>query len=782
MTNENTGAETASPSPRLQNSGFFSSVIVGVFSMTLFISAALMFAIQPMTGKMLLPLVGGTPAGWIVAMAFFQIMLLGGYLLAHALSKLSPRMHAAFYLGALSIGMLFMPVNIAGNAASLPASPGAIDIFKLLCINLSIPFIAISATSSTVQRLFTATGHASAHDPYFLYVASNIGSLSGLLLYPLVFEPAFTLSAQAGYATYSYLGLILIGVVCLGLSLLAAAPAADKNADSSSAQKTAPLRLLSAQCGKWVALAFVPSSLLLGVTIYITTDIMSVPMIWVLPLGLYLITFMLAFSKLKWVPRKLLPDMLPAASFVAVLTISVIQLPWLIDWGGIIFYLTIFTVVSLACHIELANLRPLDGKSRDLTAYYLMMSVGGALGGILNAFIIPVIADRLIEFPLILTAALLLHPSFSIRRTLGKVTAGALIATALTMPMSPPQISTTPPQVFEVVFFCLGMLLIFGVTFSSVRKHVNAESLIATTACLLLIGQFLQMRHNLSYSDRNFYGTIRVFDTPSITAHDIEYKVRMLHHGTTVHGLQVLSPKNLRTEPTAYYSKEGPLGDIFEVFQPKNVGAIGLGAGVLSCHSAPGRQFTFFEIDPAMVTVAKEHFAYLKECSPEKMPDIIIGDGRLEISKQPAGTYDLIIVDAFSSDSIPVHLLTLEAVIEYITRTNYNGVVAFHLSNRYFLLEDRIVAIANQAGLEHSYRFDYKFKRDANLIFRYPSKWLVLSRKNLQALTAHNSEWTKIKAAEGRIWTDDYSDLMGAIYDMSSMARIMKKVEDTGTP
>ncbi len=754
----------------------FSALVLGVFSLTLFLSAALMFAIQPMTGKMLLPLVGGTPSGWIVAMAFFQIMLLGGYLLAHALSRLSPQLHALFYLSALAFGLSFLPVDIGSHAASLPTSPGAIDIFKILCASLSVPFIAISATSSTIQRLFTSTSHPSAHDPYFLYIASNVGSLAGLLLYPTVFEPALTISTQAGYATHAYMWLLGIGGLCLALSFCLIRREKQTAAAAASAS-TAPLRLMSRECLQWAALSFIPSSLLLGVTIYITTDIMSVPMMWVIPLGIYLVTFMIAFSKAAWVPRNLLKDMLPAASFVAVLAISVMQMPWMSDWAGILFYLTIFTVATLACHIELANRRPLEGRSKDLTAYYLMMSIGGAAGGVLNAFIIPLVADRLVEFPLVMAAALLLHPKFSLQRPLGKVATGALLLAVLTLPVTPPQIDITPNHVFEIVFFTISMILLNALVFRQVRKHINSESLIAVTAMLLFVGQFIQTRENLVYIDRSFYGTIRVFDSPSVTASNIRYQLRMLHHGTTVHGVQVLSPDILRTEPTAYYSKPGPLGDVFEVFKPAKIGAIGLGAGVLSCHTAPGRHFTFFEIDPSMVKVAQEKFYYLKECANDNPPDIIIGDGRLEIAKQPVGAFDLIIVDAFSSDSIPVHLMTLEAMVEYINHTSLNGVVAFHLSNRYFMLEDRLVAIANQLGLEHSFRFDYKFKHDSNLLFRYPSKWLVISRGNLDVLKKHNKEWQKIKASEGKLWTDDYSDLLSAIYQLSPLAIKIKKTE-----
>src|SRR6218665_1285204 len=262
----------------------FSSMLLGVFSLTMFLSAALMFAIQPMTGKMLLPIVGGTPAGWIVAMAFFQIMLLAGYLLAHLLSKFPPRIHTALYISLLAAGVYFMPVDIRGHADTISSAPQPLDIFILLSATLGIPFMALSATSSTIQRLFTATNHALAADPYFLYVASNIGSFAGLLLYPVIFEPTLTLSEQSGYSSLTYVGLITAGVICLLLSM--PSKQKKKSSDTPSEKVTTAQKIGAKRYLEWTALSFVPSSLLLGVTIYITTDIMSVPMIWVFPLCL----------------------------------------------------------------------------------------------------------------------------------------------------------------------------------------------------------------------------------------------------------------------------------------------------------------------------------------------------------------------------------------------------------------------------------------------------------------------------------------------------------------
>jgi spermidine synthase len=748
--------------------GFLSGLTVGVFSLTLCLSAALMFAIQPMTGKMLLPIVGGTPSGWIVAMAFFQIMLLGGYLLAHLFSKFPPRLHAALYVVALAAGLYFMPVDIRQHAEMLPASPGPWDVFKLLCLSLSIPFIALSATSSTVQRLFTTTGHPSAHDPYFLYVASNLGSFAGLLMYPLVFEPMLSLSAQAGYSTAAYCGLIAGGLICLALSLLSRRRAPAQTAASAKKADTGD-KLSLKLCAEWTALAFVPSSLLLGVTIYITTDILSAPMIWVLPLCLYLLTFIIAFSKKSFLPKNAFQDLLPAAGLIGVLTMCVIKMDWLTNWTGMLFYLMIFMIVALACHIRLAGLRPLDNQSRHLTAFYLMMSVGGAMGGIFNAFFVPLVADRLIEFPLVLVAALLLHPAFKPTSKTGIVTLCALALTAMTMPATPTQLPITTAQLLDTFFFTIGgVMIVFGV-FSQSRQYLRADTLIALSAVLLLLSQFIQQRQDVIFSHRNFYGTVRVFDKETIEKTGDRFTARYLYHGTTLHGVQNITKPEDQKKPTAYYTEPGPLGDIFKAFAPKTVAAIGLGAGVVNCYEAPDRQFTFFEIDPAVVTVAEEQFTFLSACQSAAAPRVIIGDGRLELSKLDGETFDLIVVDAFSSDSIPVHLLTLEAVEDYLEKTSPNGAVAFHVSNRYFILEDRLVAIAEKLGINHSFRLDFDFEREDDGLFRFASKWIVLTRADVSALKQQHEKWVKLLPSTQALWTDDYSDIFGALNMMFAM-------------
>lgn len=732
----------------------------GIFSLTLCLSAALMFAIQPMAGKMLLPIVGGTPAGWIVAMAFFQAMLLAGYLLAHIFSKFSPRMHAALYLCALAAGAWFLPIDIRQHAAGIGDAPGPWDIFQLLCAALAFPFIALSATSSTIQRLFTTTGHASAHDPYFLYVASNIGSFAGLLLYPFVLEPLFSLSEQAGFSTAAYAGLFLGGALCLCISLAGKKPAA-ATADHSA--PAGPARKLDVKrYAEWALLAFVPSSLLLGVTIYITTDIMSVPLMWVLPLCLYLLTFIIAFSKKTFIRLETLQGLQIPVVILSILLICIARFSFMNQWFGIFFYLTVFLVVTLAYHVKLASLRPLEENSRDLTGFYLMMSVGGAAGGIINAFIIPTIADRMIEFPLVLAASLMALPAFRLRSISGMITVLALLLTALTLPVTPPQFALKSGVMAELVFFAAFVMIMVYVL--SKNKYLNKKNFIAGCATLLLLSQFLLLEENVTYTNRNFYGTIRVFDRDVTIKgkegqEDKHYTIKFIHHGTTVHGSQILEPKEMTDTVTSYYNPSGPLGDIFRLYQPERVAVIGLGAGVVSCHHAPSRHFTFFEIDPAMVYVAQNHFTFLKECRSGSEPRIIVGDGRLELSRLKDETFDLIIVDAFSSDSIPVHLLTLDALRDYMARLDENGLIALHLSNRFFVLEQQVAAIAAELELHNA----YKFHRQHEAPVFYPSKWMVVSRQGMEDKLSAENGWAPFQSQVKRVWTDDYSNITSVL-------------------
>lgn len=732
-----------------------------IFSVTLFLSASMMFAIQPMTGKMLLPLVGGTPAGWIVAMAFFQIMLLGGYLLAHVFSKLSARGHAVGYLTALGIGLVSLPLSLTEHAGRIASTtPAPHDIFIVLTFALALPFIAISATSSTIQRLFTTTSHKSAADPYFLYVASNIGSFCGLLLYPTVIEPHLSLSAQSKYLTFFYIGLIGFALICLFLS-----GKEKKTAQHKEHINTAPTTYRHYL--EWMLLALVPSSLLLGVTFHITTDIMSIPMMWVLPLALYLLTFVIAFSKKPVIPLWLAQGLHPWAVFFTIVLAGIYKLTWLNNWPGVFFYLIVFFIVTLSCHLQLAARRPLDANSRHLTGFYLMMSVGGALGGIFNAFIAPVFSVRVIELPLMLVASLLLLPAIRKNSIPCYFIIAVLLLCAGMMGYNPPQIRIEPEEMPGISMLLIIGLICIALIAQKYTDVFKTPTLMSLTAVALLLSQFMMSTSNIMYSSRNFYGTIRILEKTVTEKNPFkqdeppqEFKLRMLVHGTTTHGLQILEPEEYKLTPTAYFSPQGPVGDLFKSFEPKNVTVVGLGAGVMNCFNAPDRHFTFIEIDPDMVTAAQEYFTFLTDCKSASEPKIIVGDGRIEIGRMPDASIDLLVIDAFSSDSIPTHLLTREALEEYLQKLTPDGVMVFHVSNRYFKLDGLFASLAETLGLQN------KYVHNPYLYYPLmtPSVWIALAKPhvNLDKLPAEK-RWQNVKPGKTPYWTDDYTNMMSVV-------------------
>ncbi|HYD17743.1 MAG TPA: class I SAM-dependent methyltransferase, partial [Patescibacteria group bacterium] len=372
------------------------TMILAIYSFAMFVSAGIMFALQPMVGKMLLPLVGGTPAGWVVTLAFFQLMLLGGYLIAHVLSGLTARVHGIVYLILMAVGFAFLPVHLN---ATVSDHPGAFDIFRLLAATVAVPFIALSATSSTLQRLFGTTGHKWAADPYFLYAASNLGSFAGLIFYPAFMEAHWGLGEQADKWRIGFAVLIALATTCLLF--------AKKEPRTAAPIAVSSERTQTAQRLRWMLLAFFPSALLSAVTTHITTDVFSAPLIWILPLAIYLLTFVIAFARhalfrfediARW-HRLVVP--------LAVVLTCVYNLNIRVSVYAMGFHIFAFGVAALACHMLLAKSRP-AGTGRQLTEYYLLMSLGGAAGGLLNAFVFPVILDRLIEYPVLMALSLMM--------------------------------------------------------------------------------------------------------------------------------------------------------------------------------------------------------------------------------------------------------------------------------------------------------------------------------------------------------------------------------------
>lgn len=680
------------------------ALLAFVFSATLFLSAALMFSIQPMVGKMLLPIVGGTPAGWIVAMAFFQIMLLAGYFLAHFLSTAKPVAHGALFLAALCLGFIFLPAHISPLEKGVP---GPFDVFRMLFATIAVPFVALSAASSTLQRLFTQTGHPRAHDPYFLYAVSNLGSFVGLFAYPFLVDPLTGLKFQGHLWLAGYVLLVLFVSASLFLALRGKGTAA-------SGAVAAPLEDAPSIKQKlhWIALAFFPSSLLLGVTTHITSNIFPAPMMWVIPLGLYLVTFIIAFGNRKFVSLEKLGIIHPAAVALTVAaTISNVA-DLNSSWLSLILHMGIFGLVALMCHMRLAELRP---SGKNLTAFYLMLSIGGALGGVLNAFIAPVLLNSPVEYPVILVLSLFVNPLFRS----AQLRHGAAIRYAMSA---------------MLIAFVMG-------------RAFWTDGVLET--------------------DRSFFGTLTVIEAKMTDSAGHIVKgdvVRALNHGTTLHGMQIMTPAGEKL-PGAYYTADGPVGNVFGAYKPAHIAVVGLGVGAMTCYVPAGGSAIFIDIDPAIIKAANKYFTYLDKCSPAGRPEIILADGRLAIERINDRKFDLIALDAFSADAIPTHLLTIEAIEAYRARLKQGGILLFNISNRYANLAPVLARNAQEIGLAAYVRHDRKQRRedDEATHLEKDSRWLVILDKSTDAAALLEKGWVAPDTKGVRPWTDDYTNLAATL-------------------
>jgi len=731
---------------------------LGVFSITLFLSAALMFGLQPMIGKMLLPLVGGTPSSWIVAMAFFQIMLLAGYFLAHRLAKFKPLYHGVLYLISLAIGCLFLPIILKSHGGLISSTPRAGDVFLLLTVAVMIPFIAISATSSTIQRLFTITGHKSAKDPYFLYAASNFGSFTGLLIYPFFIEPKLTLTSQSNMWFTGYIILMGLTILCLFLSKGKNTKEKTSNKETIIKPKAEPLKWK--RKFEWIILSLVPSALLLAVTTNITTDIFSAPLLWVIPLSLYLLTFIIAFSKKSFISYSLILKMQPIAVAVTLILTMVITKTFALSFYALVIHLIAFTIITLMCHMRLASKRPLD-SDEYLTNFYLMISIGGAIGGIFSAFIAPAIFNTIAEYPIILIVSILLNEN--IKSRIGKIHlyafGGAFILIMLLAFLQDHNINDV---------LIINSLIIAIVALMAAHPKT---SLVSSLMFFLGISFFLSTQ-NPVLTTRNFYGVIKVYDRPQLLGNGDKVITRYMSHGTTLHGMQIIGKKYEKV-PLSYYVKKGPLGNVMDFVNPEKAAIIGLGTGTLNCYAKPDKKFTFFEIDPDVIKMAKDNFTFLSKCG-NGMPKIITGDARLELKKLKKEKFDLIVLDAFSSDTIPTHLLTKEAMELYLKHLNKNGKILFHISNRYFSLDTTIAATAALLGLK-----SFSLKKIVNTqVYKSASEWLIVVNKKADLTPLIKKGWKAVKLKkEIKPWTDEYTNLLNALNFKKVYALTFDKIE-----
>jgi len=725
-----------------------SQIGAGPYVAAIFLSAALVFLVQPMFAKMATPLLGGAPNVWNVSLVCFQAALLLGYAYAHLLNHFvtSLRKQVGIHAALLVSAALVLPFQLSGALGDPDPSQPTLWLIGVFALSIAPPFAVIAATAPLIQSWYSRSGRADAHDPYHLYGASNIGSLIGLLAYPLLLEPLLPLAAQTvswsiGYGALAVL-LIASGLIAYstggGAAPALAATTVEPNAESIRESKSG----LWKQRLWWLACAFVPSSLLVGVTTHISTDIASVPFLWVAPLVIYISTFIIVFAKRPIISLEQSNRLLPLGAAIAALGLSAITSPPIIV--GLAIHLLVLFLAALVAHGAMADDRP---EAKRLTEFYLIMSLGGVLGGAFNALLAPVLFSSVIEYPLMLLAILLIRPNLRWmgegRTRVWSLLAVAALCGALVLQMLG---VTDAPTIYRILHFIAIISIVFAAK-SRMGPVIAAACAFGISAIGNPVGAGI--------SDRGFFGVVKIVDREG---------VRVLMHGTTSHGSQFLAAEKA-LQPTTYYATETPIGQVFNTHHtPGNVGVVGLGTGSVACYAQPDQAYVYYEIDPLVVKYAKDpaQFTYLSECTPDA--EIILGDGRLNLAAEPAGMYNLLLIDAFSSDSIPVHLMTVEAVELYLSRLSDDGLLVMHISNRHLDLSRIVARIADQLGVAAYYQF-YTANDDTNNATGAASSQVVILARSERALDAikADSRWSLLETDGKRAWRDDYSNVIGAI-------------------
>jgi spermidine synthase len=888
------------------------SWLTPLFAATLFTSAALIFWVEPMVAKMLLPLLGGTPAVWNTCLLFFQTLLLAGYTYAlFASRRLTFAQQAVAQLVLLVATAFVLPVTISAAAVRTVPREGDPSLWLLGCLlaTVGLPFFTLSTLSPLLQNWFAASGHASARDPYFLYSASNAGSLVALAGYPLALEPLLPLLQQSRLWSLVFRAVLVSLVAACALVIWRAqkrdapararaedddddgrdpprdararvgkdsgeigedrgeidglldapgdgrargdALASDDAARQSAGRPAAAARLTNARRLRWVLLAFAPSSLMLGVTTYLSTDIASMPLLWAVPLSLYLLTLIVVFARRRAVPRKIVEQLLPGVAII--FTLAYLSGATQPAWFLAALHLLFFTVAALMCHGRLADDRP---EARHLSEFYLWMSVGGALGGLFNAIVAPLAFERVLEYPLAVVLACALLPD-SRKRTraaahatdpAGKIDADTTSKTAETDAASktvaadstgrtdggttsntaaagpavkidgdtptsktdgdasetktddgstgktvddgtPGNVAAAPsgdaaaaPTARErwldvAAPACVALLTMLLGVFALRLGWETMESLALVVGLPLVAVLQLRRRalrfalalggvmlgghfyHSLLtrtvHTERNFFGVLRV-------VREEEHELNWFYHGTTIHGRQSTA-LGRRCEPLSYYHREGPLAQVFAAYNARpaapSVAIVGLGTGATVAYARPGQRWTFYEINPAVLSLASapDYFTYLSYCTGGATVETVLGDARLRLADAAPASFGLVVLDAFSSDAIPVHLMTQEALDLYLSKLAPGGVVVFHISNRSLDLHPVVADLARSRGLA-CLAFD-DTTRGAD---KEPSQWAALARRpeELQLL-ASDPRWRALPSDPARrVWTDDYSNII----------------------
>ncbi|QMW23814.1 fused MFS/spermidine synthase [Sandaracinobacteroides saxicola] len=736
-----------------------------LFTATIFLGSFLLFLIQPMVARLALPTLGGSPNVWNVAMLFYQGALLLGYLYAHLLSRFAVRTQAGLHVALFLLAALTLPVGLATPVGINASTAPGLWLLAALAGGIGLLFVTVAAQAPLMQAWFARSGDRDAANPWFLYAASNAGSLLGLLAYPFLLEPLTALPAQTlGWSIGFGALLLLVGLCGWRVGFMpppSAARTPPPPAGEMGEQSAAGAGIGWRRRVRWVLLAAVPSGLMLSSTTHITTDIMAMPLLWVLPLGLYLISFILVFggNGAAWTRRAVLVAPVLLLLFGGVGLFAIGKVATLYGLATLLLLL----VIAVALHGTLAGDRPHPSR---LTEFYLWMSFGGALGGLFCGLLAPMLFDWTYEYPLLLVLAALLLPARPLTRRIGRLWQGR------------PRLLTA----FAVVALAaLGWWTSFAISIDALQMLIVAPVAVIALIAVLAIGRpalFAFALLNLMLAlggwkqidistipgarERSFFGIYSIENNYADNS-------RRLLHGTTLHGIQSLDPALSRT-PLSYYAPKSGVGQVMRaapaLFGPgASIAFVGLGTGSLACYAQPGQRWTVYEIDPVIVRMAfdPKRFSYVSQCKPDLA--VKLGDARLELAATPAASLDVLAVDAFSSDAIPLHLMTKEAFAIYKRVLRQDGVLLVHISNRFLRLAPVVAAIAAESGWR-ARELQYKPTSEDNAGNRTftSSDWIVLTRSEARmaaVLAATDGDWQPLpRDAAVSAWSDDFASIL----------------------
>ncbi|WP_371809379.1 fused MFS/spermidine synthase [Ruegeria sp. HKCCD6604] len=719
----------------------FGSATIAIFCAAIFTSASLLFFVQPLFAKLVLPKIGGAPAVWTTAMLFFQVVLILGYVYAHLLNKFLPLRwqiitHFAFWVAALT----FLPLSTSESWSYDASTSTALQTLGLFAVGVGVPFAVLSANAPLLQAWYARSGGPSADDPYFLYSASNVGSLLALLAFPLVADPFF---GAAEISRAWLVGFVLFGALLLGSGMIALRGSRHTKPSAQTALKASFPTLR--QIAVWVFVAFIPSSLMLSFTTRVSTDLGALPLIWVVPLAVYILSFIVAFAKWKHLTLDALNLPMLAALAAGVVLVSKVvsehDAPVVI-----LLYVPVLFIIALFAHRLLYEMRP---SAEQLTVFYIALSVGGAIGGLFNSILAPIAFTRELEAPITMILAgglfLVRAPGFAPRHVIMGIAASVFILVIAGATRGVAALSADIPRAGALFALIFAVLYLF-----------RAQAMRIPVVLTVVLLPAFAVKNNPVFEDRSFFGVHSVYSSEGY---------RVYKNGTTVHGWQRESEYGTRPTPLSYYHPEGPMAQVITSDfgkQSDSIGIVGLGTGALACYRQPAQNWDFFEIDATVDQIARDPslFTYLSECTPDSKTHL--GDARIVLKQKPF-VFDILVLDAYSSDAIPLHLITREAVEMYTSRLTDDGVLVFHITNRFYDLVLPLARIADSLNLTAAHQRLAVGEEQVETGAATSSVVILSPDKSRIDSFAQNGNWQIVETDGALPWTDDKANLLSAL-------------------